>query len=70
MDKDRNLIDKINEELEELGLHLRLSSLLYTKDESLHDYVTPMHEWVHEMLEVENIVMSRIKNAQLREQGL
>ncbi|WP_148686361.1 hypothetical protein [Candidatus Nitrosocosmicus hydrocola] len=61
---EEKIRNDINNDLEKLGFHLRLSMLSFDETESVHDYVPPIHDWFGEWMDVEEIVIHRIKSEQ------
>ena len=58
------LRDNINKKLASLGLHLRIALLQVRENESVHNYVEPMHNWMNEFPEADSIVVRMIKEWQ------
>jgi hypothetical protein len=58
------LRDNINKKLASLGLHLRLALLQVRRNESVHNYIEPMHNWINELPEADSIVVRKIKEWQ------
>ena len=63
-DEERRLRDNINKELERLGFHLRIFTLLSKTNEAVFNFVPPIGEWFKELSYVDSLVVKRIKEWQ------
>lgn len=65
MDHDEIVLrDNINKKLANLGLHLRVAFLQVRDDESVHNYIEPIHNWMNELPKADSIVVRKIKEWQ------
>jgi hypothetical protein len=63
-DEEKSLRDNINRELEQLGFHLRVSTLFANVNETIFDFLPPIGKWIGELSDVDSLVARRIKEWQ------
>lgn len=62
--EELTLRDSVNKELSRSGFHLRLALLQVKENESIHNFVEPVNNWIDEIPKADSLTVKRIKEWQ------